>query len=272
VDTLGIARDVADRRAFVDRRARRLGEPLQLPDVPVRIEDATLRLEDAALEFFRTNHRLDVRLRQQGIAVGHPQPLVDLHALFQALQLGAVVGDTQHAGMLVVGFQPVRLDQVLHIGDGAVHVLLRLRRALDAPAQDRHFRLQAEQRHVEAAVAARRAVADEAAFEHGHARRRVVRPDLARHGKAGEAAADDRHVDVDVAPQRLAGNRRRVVGLPERNGIRVCSRGERHSGLFIKCTRIIKYADGLLSIDKRPPRRPSRPAMPGTDPTMDVLR
>ncbi len=111
-------------------------------------------------------------------------------------------GDPQEAGVLVVAVEIELADELLEEGDRAVGVLVGLPGLRATEAQGGQGVLHPDLGHAEPGVAPAGAMADEVGLQDRDAHGRLGAVQEVGRRQAGVAAADDRHVDVEVADQR----------------------------------------------------------------------
>ena len=189
-----------------------------------RVDPRAIRGVGAAEDVRRVESRPSLVPEQEGEAEAVVVRLDDLVAGATELQLGA--GEHDRAALDEVTVDALGGGRPADLVDRSDHrPVHRDRRSPTVPPGERADRL-GEQRRAPAAVAAGRAESGDLFLQHRDPQRRIGRGEVIRGPQSGEAGADDRHVDVDVAGERRA--RRQVVvdrGHPVRQRAVV---GQRH--------------------------------------------
>ena len=139
----------------------------------------------------------------------------------QALHVARRGRDAQEPRADLVAVELLVVDEAFELVDAALHVGVRAGEEPLAAHQCGGAEAQADHRHGEGAVAAAGAVGGGLGLQDGDARRGLRAAKLTGGGEAGEAAADDGDVDVQVAAQGGLRLERAALVQPERQwGIR----------------------------------------------------
>ena len=204
-------------RALVDLGAFRGDHVAPRPRQLRRVHQAHVRLPPGGAHVGRARDAVAQLLRPDQMDASDPHAVDQGDLLEQALLVLRRGGDPQEAGVLVVAVEVELADEILEEGDRAIGVLVRLLGLRPAEAHGGQGVHHPDLGHAEPGVAPARAVADEVGLQDRDAHGRLSLVQEVGGRETGVAAADDRHIDVEVPDQRRTGGVG-AGGVPEARG------------------------------------------------------